>query len=192
MRGPTGDEDSSSASPQDAKFEEGQGVIIGPAAIVGSGETWRRRRGNAGRREIRGNPEIGRAVRREARQPGKPGDRRAGAAGGCGIQGNLENHRPAGWRDEGSGQPGASPLALRKERRFGAHRRFTFRIAGGLWARGNPGPDRRRPWNAGNRGDPETQRASAEGCVIRGNSMIHRRHGFEMREPGAPGAPSES
>lgn len=142
-RGPTGDEDSSSASPQDARFEKRLGLIIGPAVPAGSRDAWRRRYGNTRRREIRGTPEIGRPVSRKARKPGKPGNRQAGDAGRCAIQGNLENHRQAGWRvkmrgnpklrcwcrgrNEDSGRPEDSPSELPERRGLGATRGFDRR-----------------------------------------------------------------
>ena len=94
--------------PEDAKFEEKRGVIIGPAVDAGAGATRRRESGTVGGAKIRGDPEIHQRHRRRVRNSRRLGDPPDGAAEGTKIRGDPENRRRHCRKMWNPGRPGDS------------------------------------------------------------------------------------
>jgi hypothetical protein len=123
---------------------------------------------------------------------GRPGDSPIGTAGRCSIRGDPEAHRQATPKVKIRGNPENYRRFRRRMREsrkldhpspaqpegaeFGATRRLTVRRYQRIEAPGQPEASSQVP---------------PKGCEIRGNSMIHRRLGLNMQEPGQLGASSE-
>jgi len=130
-----------------------------------------------GDKKIRGDPEIRRWHNRMVRSPRRLGDKSAGA-GGYRIRGNPETGRRRYRGAEEAGQP--AELANRHRRRMRDSRRLEAPppVKPEMQNLGQPGNSSealRRKWrNGATRGSTET--GNAEGCELRGDPKIHRRH----------------
>jgi len=178
---PTGDEDSSTVSAEDAKFESRRRVIIDPTVEAGTGGHRERGNGDARRFENRGNPEDG----------------QTGEAEGQRTRGNPRTHRRHGRKMRDSGQPFGATWRLYQQggagsAGLGVTRELGARPTEGCEKRGNLNLHRRssrkmqelgQPGKCiGKRGrkpgDGETRKLAeggAEGCERRGDSNLHRR-----------------